>query len=127
MNRPAISGAAGLYASMLPQIIEIGKLCGYAIAVHGTASHDFDLIAVPWVHNALPGFELVHRIAAQFGLYIQGEGQSVQRHSPEPKSHGRTGWSLYFHPHFLGPYIDISVTPRIDFETRKVVEDGVSA
>lgn len=123
MNRASIAGAAGLYASMLPQIIEIGKLCGYAIAVHGTASHDFDLIAIPWVHNALPGSELVRRIAAQFGGYIQREGEAAQAHSPEIKTHGRIGWSIFFNPAFIGPYIDVSVTPRIDYKTKTVIED----
>jgi hypothetical protein len=123
MNRASIPGVAGLYVSLLPTIIEIGKLCGYAIGVHGTASHDFDLIAVPWVHNAIPASDFINRIKEHFGGYIEQGGVTVRSQCPERKVHGRVAWSIYFNSSFTGPYIDISVMPRIDYETNKIIED----
>jgi len=123
VKREAIRGAPGLYAKLLPEIIEVAKKCGYAIGIHGSMSHDLDLIAVPWVYNALPGTILVERIAGLVGGHIDVSGTTVQSPSPEDKPHGRTGWCIYFNRRFTGPYIDISVTPRIDYKTKQVVPD----
>lgn len=37
------------YRHILPRIREAARVCGYAIAVHGSMRRDLDLIAAPWV------------------------------------------------------------------------------
>lgn len=126
-GRSPIKAAPALYASFLPDIIDIAKECGYAIGLHGSMAHDLDLIAVPWHHNAFAGSELVRRIADHIGGFIDVKGSTVKAPSPEQKVHGRVGWCIYFNRRFIGPYIDISVTPRIDYKTKTVIEDDAAA
>lgn len=33
--------------------------------------------------------------------------------NPSPRPHGRLAWSIYTDPKFNGPYLDISVMPRL--------------
>ena len=42
-NRAAVYAAA-----LYPDLAEIAREHGYALAVHGSLARDFDLIAVPW-------------------------------------------------------------------------------
>jgi len=121
MNRQPIKGAPAIFAAILPDVIEIAKQCGYAIAVHGSMTHDMDLIAVPWMYNALPTSILIERIREHVKGHIDLEGTTIMSPSPEKKVHGRMAWSIYLRPDFTGPYIDISVTPRINRETGTVM------
>jgi len=53
---------AGWEDPALPDIYvisEIGRKTGYAIGVHGSLKRDFDLIAVPWVDEAVGSSELI--------------------------------------------------------------------
>lgn len=116
MNRHPVKSIPALYTSIMPEMIEVAKACGYALGVHGSMSHDLDLIAAPWVWNAFPPRTLVERIAAYVGGFIADRGAYIMSPSPEPKVHGRTGFSIYFNKRFTGPYIDISVMPRVTSE-----------
>lgn len=44
---------AATYAALMPDIVQAGRDCGYAIAPHGSLARDFDLIAVPWIDEAV--------------------------------------------------------------------------
>lgn len=125
MNRAPTAGLAPLYAKFLPEIIEVARTCGYAIGLHGSMSHDLDLIAVPWTHNALPRVELIQRIADLVGGFVDWPGSTTRSPSPETKVHGRVGWCIYFNKRFTGPYIDVSATARVDYETKKIIVDDV--
>ena len=46
-----------------PEFREIAAECGWAIAVHGSAVHDLDLMAMPWVENHTSADELAQRLA----------------------------------------------------------------
>ena len=39
------------YVMCMESLRKIAAKCGYALAVHGTCAHDFDLIAVRWAEN----------------------------------------------------------------------------
>jgi hypothetical protein len=44
-----LSNYAPIYAAALyPELSEIARSHGYALAVHGSLARDFDLICVPW-------------------------------------------------------------------------------
>lgn len=102
-----------VYAAIIPVIQEIGRDHGYAIAVHGSMATDLDLLACPWTIEATDAETLVNAIHTHFQCmcFVRMEGQ------PEAKPHGRLAWSMHFNPeHDLphgGPYLDISVMPRI--------------
>lgn len=92
-----------MYAILIPNLVEIARELGYAIGLHGSMARDLDLIAVPWVEEAVPPEELVQAIASRLGFILEGPPRS-----PEDKPHGRRAWSLIL----CGEaYVDLSVLP----------------
>lgn len=88
---------------MLPGLVELAQLHGYALAVHGSLKRDFDLIAIPWIDSADSADTLVKAIMNATGARPRAANQWTQR------PHGRYSFSLYLGG---GPYIDLSVMPR---------------
>jgi len=90
------------YASFLSKARIIARQDGYALAVHGSAQRDLDVIAVPWVADPRQPIHLVTRIAF-------GTGLTIQTNEPTVREHGRLVWCLLF-PVFGDPrYVDVSV------------------
>lgn len=95
------------------------RSCGYALAVHGSMKRDVDLIAVPWVEEALEPEELVENLLVT--LRSETGGEAFFRNddpdpngehcwcsrNPQPKPHGRLAWAIRFSAG--GPQIDLSV------------------
>lgn len=80
---------------------------GYAVALHGSAVRDLDLIAVPWTEDtALTPLRVAEIIAAAIPGEIRGGAVK--------KPHGRIGFVI--HPRYRYGfdtwYIDLSVMPR---------------
>ncbi len=78
---------------------------GYALVLHGTATRDLDLIAIPWTENASEPEHLVRRIEASADLKIVGTGYA---HKP----HGRMAWTLLFKTFGDPRFVDLSIMPR---------------
>ena len=93
--------AAGLY----PKLAEVFRTHGYALAVHGSVSRDFDLIAVPWVDEAADPRAVVDELVRKFAF-----DEIPQQVTPTPKPHSRCAYSV--HLSFADCYLDISFTPR---------------
>ncbi len=92
--------------------------CGYAIAVHGSLARDIDLIAVPWVEQAVPPMEFVAAMIEIINevngcAYVRNDENAdpfdFTRRNPQLKPHGRLAWSIHLGG---GPYIDLSVMPH---------------
>lgn len=91
----------------LPDIDRIRALArevGYAIGVHGSLERDLDLIAVPWVADAVEPLALAQHIAAGLG----GEVIDYQR---QDKPCGR--WACNIHTPDWTKMIDLSVMPPL--------------
>lgn len=90
---------------ILPGLQETARECGYALSFHGSAARDLDLVATPWIEEALPAETLVAAMADRIGAKIDGTAT---------KPHGRRVWTMGFllDPQ-RGPYVDVSVMPRI--------------
>lgn len=94
------------YAAFLTKSRIIGKQEGYAIALHGSMTRDFDLVAIPWAEDCRKPINLVTRLCFSTGWKMQDE-------SPTPREHGRLVWSL-IREEFGDPrFIDFSVMPSI--------------
>lgn len=118
-----------IVAILLPALREVARRHGYALAVHGSLERDIDLVAAPWRDGATDAGELARAIyaacAAVLG-YATGPGGWTEKETfeppagslpnPERKPHGRLGWSILLSG---GPYIDLSVMPRIVEPTKK--------
>jgi hypothetical protein len=87
---------------------------GYALALHGSLTRDADMVAVPWTDAAVPAEELAAAMIEESGGFIvhreDADPYDYTRRNPQPKPHGRLAWSIHLGG---GPYIDLSVTPRL--------------
>jgi hypothetical protein len=101
------SAFALVFASALPQLQEIARGHGYALAVHGSMATDLDLIAVPWVREGVSDeATLIEALRVAIGGTIR-----EQDAHPDLKPHGRNAYSIYCNQGW-GPYLDVSVMPR---------------
>lgn len=83
------------YAEILPVIRAVAKRAGYAIAVHGSMTRDFDLVAVPWVRSALKPDTLVLRIEEAICQYrfikTRAELRKIQAAHANQEKHADVG------------------------------------
>jgi hypothetical protein len=114
------SKADAVYAlacELLPALRAVARSKGYALAYHGSFQRDIDVIAAPWLDSAVDAHELAEairleaeRVSGHRALWLNDEKAApldYRRRSPEPKPHGRLGWSI--HITGTGTYIDLSV------------------
>ena len=96
-----------LFLRMLPQLRKTAKKNGYALAVHGSLTRDFDLIAVPWVDKPsdpdLLSKSLVEAVC-KFGMLPNKDAW-------ESKPHGRKAKTFVIG---FAEVIDLSVVPFLD-------------
>lgn len=76
--KPAV--LAPLYIAIYPELAELFRKNGYALAIHGSLAKDFDLVAVPWRREVSSVEEVLRELQSEFGL------KSV---SSSVKDHGR--------------------------------------
>lgn len=91
------------FTMIYAQLVAVARECGYALALHGSMGRDLDLIAIPWVEDALSAEELVARIMACSAAFRES------RWPINDKPHGRRSWVMHLGG---GPYIDLSIMPR---------------
>ncbi len=109
-NKPPASYAP-VYAAMYPELAEIAKHHGYALAIHGSLRRDYDLIAIPWIEfPSNPGI-VIQEFVETFSMNVIGDGTN--------KPHGRIAWTLSVD--YGECAIDLSFMPRIE-ETSKARE-----
>lgn len=85
--KPPPSFAPVYAAAMYPELAEIARKHGYALAVHGSLARDFDLIAIPWVDEptGTPD-DVLNEITSTFAVSRIGEWID--------KPHGRRAFTL---------------------------------
>jgi hypothetical protein len=94
-----------VYVTYYGMLKDIAMEHGYALAIHGSITRDFDLIAVPWVEHPKKEEELVKAIYDIIGIN--------DKHfytSKEIKPHGRTAYTI---SSGAGGYFDISIIKTI--------------
>lgn len=82
--RPANN--APTYCALYPELAEIARKHGYALAVHGSLARDFDLIGIPWVEFPSDSQAVVDEIVSTFAIRQIGE--------PDVTFHGRRRYSV---------------------------------
>lgn len=104
---------APAYVGLFPILSEVAQQHGYALAVHGSVSRDFDLVAIPWVSPASSAESLIRAIAERMA-YTMDSAITVDRLFVSPftehKPHGRRSWAI---PLDCGSVLDVSVMPRV--------------
>lgn len=97
---------APCYAVTWVRLAELARTMGYALTLHGSMSRDLDLVAVPWTQEAVDAETLVAAIKKATGTFTIPEDEPLPKLLP----HGRKAWPLH---EGGGPYLDISVMPRL--------------
>lgn len=102
------------YAALLLWLKVAARHHGYALLVHGSGTRDLDLVAVPWVADAVSASEMVEVLRQ----IAHGDYPTVQR--PQMgywKPHGRRAFVVLLwdeRPDGQMMYLDISVLPRME-------------
>lgn len=97
---------APVYACLYPQLAEIARTHGYALAVHGTMGRDFDLVCVPWTDEPSRPQVVVDEMTESFSIMQSGE--------PETRQHGRLVYTIVLQ--FGECFLDLSFMPTIPME-----------
>ena len=78
---------APIYAACVyPDLAELCRKHGYALAIHGSLARDFDLVAIPWVKTVSDPDLVVKEITETFATKEIG--------TPQTKEHGRITYIL---------------------------------
>lgn len=124
MTKPCDWDSREKYELLIGPLRERAKDLGYALAVHGTLKRDIDLIACPWTNEAVDPknfAEQLRLVVEKVNGYAQPGDREVSEYfldgCPGGKDHGRLVWTWYLDKKGSddchGPYIDLSVMPRI--------------
>lgn len=100
-----------IYAQVLPRLRATARRLGYALGLHGSMKRDLDLIAAPWVDEAVSAKALVDALAIECGGFVVGAdlgGTWTAEHGTS-KPHGREAFNICFGGK---PFLDVSVMPR---------------
>ncbi|MFM0487999.1 hypothetical protein [Paraburkholderia graminis] len=94
---------APTYLALYPQLAEIARKHGYAMAVHGSVGRDFDLICIPWVDEPDEPDAVIDEIVSTF---------VIRRHPGgwEDKKHGRRAHTICIFGEWA---IDLSFMPSL--------------
>ena len=92
-------------AAMYPELAEISRAHGYALAVHGSLARDMDIICVPWRYDATEPQVVIEAFMARFA--VRQVGQPLY----ELKEHGRLVTTLTVG--FGECFMDVSFMPRL--------------
>jgi len=89
------------WAIQWPKIRESAAKCGWAVGIHGSAVHDLDLMAMPWVEEHTTADEL----AAILSDNVDNSHRGYVKSNDGDKPNGRIVYTI-----FAGDsYIDLNV------------------
>lgn len=96
------NGRTSFYACMWEDIRQCAMDCGWAVALHGSLASDMDIMAMPWVENAVSFKEVVDSISK---LFKDNDMASQYVITYNEKPHNRVVATI---PIFADFYLDIS-------------------
>lgn len=95
---------------VIDAVRDAARAHGYALTEHGSLARDIDLVAIPWTDAATDAATVAEAIRLAL---VEANGIAFVAPAnpcPRAKPHGRLCWSFHLGG---GPYVDLSVTPRI--------------
>lgn len=98
-----VANYSPVYCALYPQLAEITRKHGYALAVHGSMARDFDLVCIPWIASPSEPGDVVREIETTFATRCVGG-------PPDTRAHGREVWTLSIG--FGECFMDLSFMPR---------------
>lgn len=115
-NRNAVTcnGRASFYACMWEDIRNCAMDNGWAVAIHGSLNSDMDIMAMPWVEEAVSFEELIDKISKLFSGNAMSE-QYVLTY--DEKTHNRVVATI---PIWADFYLDISTILTTNAEVERL-------
>jgi len=102
------NGRTAFYACMYEDIRKCAMDCGWAVSLHGSLASDMDIMAMPWVDNAVSFKEMVDRISK---LFKDNDMSSQYVITYNEKPHNRVVATI---PIWADFYLDISTINTAD-------------
>ncbi len=90
-------------AALYPDLAEIARKHGYALACHGSLARDFDLTCIPWAKECSDPDKVVEDILSVFDIRLIGK--------PGTMNHGRIAYTISIGHGECA--LDLSFMPRI--------------
>ena len=111
-SREAVTcnGRAAFYACMWDDFRQAAMDCGWALGLHGSLNSDMDIMAMPWIENAMTADEMIsHIISTCFGESVWAKEPHFKKSQPGDKPNGRIAYTI---PIFADFYLDINVIEK---------------
>ncbi|MBW8814054.1 MAG: hypothetical protein JF588_11570 [Caulobacterales bacterium] len=89
---------------------ERARICGYALAEHGSMERDIDLVAIPWRQDAMTPEQLASHLRLVLDKLYPIGLEVTPETAAHGKPHGRKCWAWWIR---RWTYIDLSVMPPI--------------
>lgn len=109
------NGRTAFYACMYEDIRKCAMNCGWAVSLHGSLASDMDIMAMPWVDNAVSFKEMVDRISK---LFKNNDMASNYVITYNEKPHNRIVATI---PIWSDFYLDISTIDTADVAPKSEV------
>jgi hypothetical protein len=90
------------YSTIYMTLAKTARELGYALTIHGSMVRDLDVVAIPWVKNAVSAQALVK-------AFVENHGLIIIKPSEKNKPHGRMAFALAMGGDYV---LDLSVMPR---------------
>lgn len=100
---------APVYSALYPELAEIARKHGYALAVHGSLARDMDVICIPWIDVPSEPQAVVSQITTEFDIRQIGE--------PATRQHGRIVYTISIGHGSCA--LDLSFMPRETADERQ--------
>ena len=110
------NGRTAFYACMWEDIRQCAMDCGWAVSLHGSLASDMDIMAMPWVDNAVSFKEMIDRVSK---LFKDNDISSQYVITYNEKPHNRVVATV---PIFADFYLDISTINTADVAPKSEVE-----
>ena len=112
MNKPAkdvtkTNTKPVIYAVFYPILRQEAYECGYNLLLHGSLNNDMDLVAIPWVEEAIGHEALLERFGTVLGMDYDKLDREATK---EQKPHGRIAYNFSMGGQ---AWMDISVMPLL--------------
>lgn len=101
------NGRAAFYACMWDDFRQAAMDCGWALGLHGSLNSDMDIMAMPWVEDAVQADEMIsHMIDVCFGGSAWAQPPHFKKSAAGEKPNNRIVYTI---PIFADFYLDINV------------------
>lgn len=109
LRRANRAWVTSLFNDILPDMVDVARGRGYALALHGSLARDIDIAAIPWVEGAGGPDDLVDDLV-DYLKTVFGAACCLKEQMTE-KPHGRKAYTIHLSNTLI--YIDLSIMPRI--------------